>query len=82
MRGIHTERDCRGLINDYQFCLPQDVGVLRSYILDGLSMVPVDIHPYDRLIEVRICGLKDGIIGVVLVVESVKRFEDKFEQGL
>lgn len=45
-------------------------------------MVPVDIHPYDRLIEVRICGLKDGIIGVVLVVESVKRFEDKFEQGL
>jgi hypothetical protein len=55
------------LVDDYQFCLAKDVGILRSDVLNCLPMLPVDVDSDNGLVEIRICRLDDRIICVVRV---------------
>src|SRR6266516_2567565 len=58
------------------------MSVLWLYVLDGLAMLSVYIDADDGFIEIRICGLQNGVVNVIKVIHRIETFEDEFEQGL
>ena len=45
--------------------------VLRSDVLNSLSVVAVDVNSNNGVVELRVSALKDFIVGVLLIVESI-----------
>lgn len=44
-------------------------------------MLPVDVDTDDRLVQRGICGLDDGVVGVVRVAKSIKPSKYELETG-
>jgi hypothetical protein len=51
-------------------------------VLDGLAVVAEDVDANDGLVELRVSGLNELVVDVLLVFERVEALEDKVEQGL
>ena len=52
--------------------------MVESY-LNGLSVIPENVHAYDRLVEVRICALRDIVVQMFFVTECIHALEDELE---
>jgi hypothetical protein len=76
-----SDWDGSGLINDQKLSLSEGSAVLGSDILDSLSMVAVDVNSHDSVVEFRVGTLKDLIVGVLLIVESIEAFENELKNG-
>jgi hypothetical protein len=50
--------------------------------LDGLSVLPKDVHSDNSLVEGRVCGLDNVIVKMFLIAEGVKALEDELKEGL
>ena len=48
--------------------------------LDGLPVIPKHVHPYNGLIEIRICALRNIIIEMLLIAQCVHSLKDKVKQ--
>lgn len=53
--------------------------VLRLYVLDSLSMVLENVDSHNRMIKFWIGGLKDFIVYIFFVIQSIKSFEQKLK---
>ena len=54
---------------------------MRSNILDGLSVVTVNIDTDNCMVEFRVGALKDFVVSVFFVVKSIQSFENEFENS-
>ena len=55
---------------------------LVADILNGLAMLTMDIYPHNRLVEVGIRGLDDGVVNMIHIFESIKSFENELKESL
>ena len=62
--------------------MAKSVGILGLNVLDGLSVLPVDVDSDDGLVEIGVGRLDDRVVDVVQVAECVESFEDKLEESL
>ena len=63
--------------------LPEFVGIAWVEILNCLSVIVplLDVYPDDGIIEFRIRGLDDIVIGVFLVLHGVESFKNEIKQN-
>ena len=47
--------------------------------LNSLPVIPEHVHAHDRLVEVRICALRDIVVQMLFVAECVHALEDELE---
>ena len=64
-------RYCGSFINNQEFSLSQLSIVLRLYVLNRLPVVFEDINTDYSMVEVRVCRLKDVIVGMLSIVKRV-----------
>jgi len=63
--------DSSSLIHNEEFSLAEGGTILRSDVLNSLSVVAVDVNSNNGVVELRVSALEDFIVGVLLVVESI-----------
>lgn len=75
----NCDRNSSGLVDDQKLSLSEFCIVLGSYVLNGLPVVTVNVHPYNGIVELRVRALQNLIILMFLVVECVEASEEKLE---
>jgi len=68
-----------GLIDDQELSLSEFSIVLGSYVLNGLPVVTVNVHPHYCIVELRVCALQNLIILVLLVIQGIEASEEEIE---
>ena len=58
------------------------MSILRLNVLDSLTMLAMNVDSHDSLVEIGVGRLKNGIIDMVKVAQSIKSLEHKLEQCL
>ena len=64
----NSNRNSSGLIDDQELGLSELSIVLGSYVLNGLPVVTVNVHPHHGVVKLWVCALQNLIILVLLVV--------------
>lgn len=67
------------LIDNQELSLSKLRVVLRSNILNSLSMISGDVHTDHCIVEFWVCALQDLIVLVFLIVQSVEATEEELE---